>query len=201
MKNHDVSFVLLLWLTCLAFPGEAEHSTVVPVGEHIRQAEVAPVVLREQTQQLLRPDEQRRQRVRFILFGHHLHGKQSYLTHLTDKNQSLLQNFAEVAFKIFFYYYYFTFTSSWSVSLIPTCIWFKTACENKNTVDIWQLCQLCTQESYTKGFHFEVDQLDSIKVNLVVDIVHSPQVGRYLRKKNSHLINYESSTCISELLN
>ena len=40
----------------------------------------------------------------------------------------------------------------------------------------------CAEGSYFEGFHFEVDQLDSIKVHLVVDVVHNTDVGRNLRK-------------------
>ena len=74
MQNYELHCVLLLRLTRLAFPGEPQHSAVVSVSEQVGEAEVAPVFLRVQTQQFLRTDEQRKQRVLCILFSHHLKG-------------------------------------------------------------------------------------------------------------------------------
>lgn len=64
-----------VWLTGLALPGEPQNPAVVSVGEQVRQAEVAPVGVRVQTQQFLRPDEQWRQRIVLILLGHYLRNK------------------------------------------------------------------------------------------------------------------------------
>lgn len=46
-------------------------------------------------------------------------------------------------------------------------------------------CRLSAGGSYKEGFHFEVDQLDSIEVHLVVDVVNSSYIGANLR--NTHI--------------
>ena len=38
------------------------------------------------------------------------------------------------------------------------------------------------EESYREGLHFEVDQLDSLKVHLVVDIIHGSYKRRHLQR-------------------
>lgn len=64
--------VLLLQPTGFTLPGEPQHSAVVSVSEHVGQAEVSPVFLREKTQQFLWSDKQRMQRIRLIRCHHHL---------------------------------------------------------------------------------------------------------------------------------
>lgn len=61
-------------LTGLALPGEPQDAAVVSVSEQVGQTEVAPVVLRVQTQKFLRPYVQRIQGIILILLSHHLEG-------------------------------------------------------------------------------------------------------------------------------
>lgn len=46
--------------------------------------------------------------------------------------------------------------------------------------------------SYSEGFHFEVDQLYSIKFHLIVDVIHSSYIGSNLRKTGIVLVGGSS---------